>query len=217
MAIKKQYVRSQETPLISFDAIDALTNLGIIHFKAFGTEDETARGYGFGTSDIYSQPAGTTSDNFDQTSFTLEKTISFDSTALATAQTMLGTVRINGSFSVQAGAGSNAGTGNVEFLIQHVSGATVTSIGNVTTKDLSAASASTEILTFCMELTLTKTLFKIGDVIRLKANIFGKKDDTGTVNTATLMHDPKNRDSGVFTAATNPTTLDVYIPFKIIQ
>jgi hypothetical protein len=136
--------------------------------------------------------AGTYNYNFNLTVFNIPKTIR----GTATVQ-------------VSAYRGNNGDGLTLTYTFYKVSGATETSFGASTMSF--PASANAYSTTFTIPIALTETDFKRGDYLRVLARYV----KTNAASTVEVGWDPLNRDGTNLTAASYPTQLKIYVPFKL--
>jgi len=225
MPIPKIYQKPLGPAIASYDYTDVAEGTGVIGFK--GSRGDASGGiiYSLGTQNIYSSEVATQTTNFTSggSAWNLIQTINFDLTVFNTPRTIKGTAVIEGSFGVW-NAGVHGHSCYIIFDIQHYDGiSTYTTLGSASTETLTVSTSGPvwKIKSFVINKTLIQKHFKKGDVLRIATNIYGKHNGTPdpTDGKALLGHDPNNRDyaSGatIVTAATNHTTLNFYIPFKL--
>ena len=174
------------------------------------------------TNDIFSSVVATQLGGVTGTGgqWVLRKSFNFDLSEFNLTKIIDGTATIEGTFGVKARA-TNDTHSYIIFHVIHYDGANETIIGTASTETIDGESSGAwRVKSFTLPLTLTRTHFKKGDVLRVKAELYGMMD-TGAPDDADLMlaHDPQNRDyvSGVtlINASASHTSLNVYIPFDL--
>ena len=211
---------STASPMIaSFDYYDFAEGTGVKVFYGCGTTDSVGEGTILTATSLYADPLFTTSDDFNQAAFALEKTINFDLQVFNITKIIKSIAFIDGSMSCASNAGTVAGSMYIVWTFQHFDGdSTYTDFGTVTSETISSSSDSTTIQSFCLDCALTETVFAKGHALRVRAQIYGRDDDpAGGGSRGRLCHDPKNRDADPFTAATNHTSLNFHVPFDLQQ
>lgn len=198
MPIPKVYAKMGQNAIASYDYTDIAEGTGVIDFLGFTTVISGATLRHLGTKTVYSaniEPifATATTYNFDLTTFNYPK--------IAKGTAYIGFSRY--------WAGTINHKLNIYFTIQKVSEGIATNIGSVQTAEFTS-DGNPSIAHYLLNASLTTTHFKRGDILRL--TIYAVHP-SGTLYIGT---DPANRDGSLVTpAATYPTKLEVYIPFKI--
>ena len=196
--------RKSPANILSYNYEDVASGLGVSTFYLFNTTNSTATTYHLTDQVIYSADiaqkitASTTSDtDYDLTTFNHPRTTE-------------GT----GIIQLSVGAQTTAGVTSfyVVLTLRKVSGGVETDLVSVTSPTLTtAANPTSSALNFCMEMTIPKTLFKIGDTLRLNV--------AGTTNAGGVGYigiDPKSRSKGIgHTVTMTITDSNIQVPFKL--
>lgn len=199
MPIPKNYQQSQETAIASFAYTEISSGTGFVLFYAMNAEENASDkirllGENVVASLLIEGTFTTTTFNYDLTPFNLP-------------QTVKGTAIIRYS-TYWTGTGGN--TKFETITIQKVSDGVVTDIGSERT-NTETGSGSVIRKNHLLNIPLTQTHFKKGDILRLEIDPTNPQS-----NTITIGEDPSNRDGTLITpAATYPTKFEVYIPFRI--
>jgi hypothetical protein len=205
--------QAQSNSIASYDYVDIAEGTGQIIFQGYGNLETTNTTYGIRTNPTranpanYSSPLGANTIYFYLSLFNKPKTIK-------------GTARIEGTMAMSSAQGAVSGTGYITFTFQHWDGTTATNMGAVTTKTMSIGSDYLITEHISMEVSLTQTHFKRGDILRVATTFV----HTGSNTSFKLAFDPLNIDMPMgqpvhptwATDASNyPSTLKFYIPFRL--
>ena len=198
------------SPIIaSYSYTDVEEGTGVQIFNAFITDDGTGH---LSKSLVFSK----SSSNVNQSNIETSETGTagawaeignrdFDLSPFNFAQTIRGTAIVNISHHAIA-------TGSSRFLIRvrKWDGSAETEIANVTT----FSPGNGEVVMHCVELTIPRTHFKKGDVLRL--TIISQANGTGS-QTLYFGTDPQNRDGVNLIPSTDPITtkLEFHCPFEL--
>jgi len=207
--IPETYQGSTERIITSYNYTDIADGTGVIELHPFASTDSTGESYLMAQQHNYYSDPQLTNVHIAPPSHHGTKTVYFALTAFNTPKEVKGDAILSGSFRVDVSSGGGA-TGFIVFTLQKYDGSTATDIGTITTETIS----STNTQTFVLKITTTKTHFKKGEILRLKA-LLDISSGTDTNADTILAHDPSNRDAGDITAATNPTDLILAVPFNI--
>lgn len=198
MPISPVYKKASEAAIASYSYTDIAEGTGVVVFNGFKTTPSPY--YKLGTNPPYSEEISTlngtdtpTVMDFDLTPFNLPKIV-------------------RGTAYVSLGIGK-AETGSVSVTCQvyKVSAAT-TAISSARVSKVVVSASSPEMS--LVNIPLTQTHFKIGDILRLKMTLTNA-GWTGGGDYGELGHDPAGRD-GTYITGTNVTTqLKFYCPFRI--
>jgi len=198
MAIEQKFRKFGESAIASYNFTDIAEGTGVVLFYGFGDAASGAYNYSLTGQQIYSFEIESTK--------TIPTTFTFNTSVFNYPRIAKGTAIVRFSTdSYNASAGSSL---YFNIKLQKVSGVVVTDIGNTDTSSTSAASGVHNMGSWTVTIDLTQTNFKIGDNLRLLMTAGGGGD-------VTLGHDPANRDGAHLVAATHPTKLEIYMPFKI--
>ena len=193
------YRKSQEGAIVTYDYVDLAEGTGIIAINAAQVNISGSSLFILNRNALYSAAiemlvdgsaggGASVTNNFNLSSFNLPRT----------AQ---GTALINFS-AINLGS-----TLDIKFTLQRVRGSVVTDLGFEWMQRMTGAVA----LTHLIPITIPKTIFKKGDILRLAVYMFA----TGGISYVGI--DPQNRNGTHFTAATNPTKMTIYMPWRIDQ
>lgn len=178
-----------ESAIASYNYTDIAEGTGITKFYCCTTKDSAGTGYIMTTNPLFSNDIELTTGSpftFDLQPFNMPKIIG-------------GTGLINFTFN------NTVGTFTSTINIQKWDGTTATTIGTVNSKTIGVAK---EII--CEAVTITKTAFKIGEILRLRLNVTaGGAYYFGT--------DPQNRDGVGITPSADglPSKFEFFCPFKL--
>lgn len=192
--IPEKYIGGQRQ-IASYDFTDIAEGTGVVDFYGISENLSGSTLYALTKNSIYSadiQSAGT-SWTFNLSAFNLPKIIK-------------GTAIIRFSAAL---TGNQNNTMNFDVAIQKVSDGTASAIGSASTATLTLPANGTTAKNYTIPISCTQTHFKIGDNLRI---VFTGHNGGTTIN---LGHDPANRDTPEMTAATNPTKMECFIPFRI--
>jgi len=225
--LKQKYI-SQEKLIASYDYTDIASGLGYSIFYGANVSDGTASGsYIITPNTFYSDKITTFDDmgvavekmfdgNFDTSSFNLPKDVKGD----AIIQIPLGIGRKTGQ------------TGDIAYInasgsIVHYDGTTEISLGSFKSTEFSVNDAvkAYDYSVTSTKVNLTEQHFKVGDILRLKLEIW-KRGGVAGGRYFGFGHDPKNQPDPETLAAGGtiyddtattygPTTMEVHVPFKI--
>ena len=189
MAIPRNYGPVAPEAIASYSFTDISTGTGWILY--YGFDSITGVGanalWHLGTNTIASQNVESTTLDRD-----------FNLTAFNRPQTVKGTAILR--FCAHTDAEYH-----IDATIYHVDAdGNETSLGTIAT-----ITTSNALMNHVLPISLTEKQFKIGESLRLNLT-------TTTAGTTKTGHDPANRDGGSITpAATYPTKMELYMPFRL--
>lgn len=217
MVTPNRYITTDEKIIASYDWTDIAEGTGIVGFWGLKLRDATGEVYRINENAFYSSAIETTeagsftndavsvwtatARNFDLGPFNFPKTIKGKAIVVIYWKNMLST---NTDGTLTAG-------------IYKYSNSTETLLGSTSHTSANLGAAYLDVL----EIALTQTNFKRGDVLRLKISyVTGVRGGGGTTTCSlTFGHDPLNRDGVVIIPSGDPnnitTQLKFYCPFKI--
>lgn len=222
MVLPQYYPQVPPSAIASYNYTDIGEGTGVTLFYAFVSEDDTAKDYHMTTdSALYSTEIDevvATADaaftkkldyDFDLTTFNLPKTIK--GTAIVTFPIGARLVGTTSDKSVQTYAivKLRKWDGAAETEIVSEQSFTVTNlVGDSTAKR-----------NVTLSMIVPQIHFKKGETLRMTVELWAKMITAGGGNSnqasATIGHDPANRDGSYFTAATNPTSMILRMPFRL--
>lgn len=198
MTIPEKYPLITERSFATYDFLDIIEGTGIAKFNGYST-NLSGSGIAYnlektsiGSSQTVTIVGAATTFNFDTNTFNLPRIIEGR-----------GTVR----FSIWEST-SVSGTGWFELTLKKISDSTtniVTSFSPIFTFSAGTGRG------FTIPLTIPRTYFKIGDKLRLTVDL----KMTGSGNSVEIGHDPLGRAGTNLPIASQPSTFDVLIPFKV--
>lgn len=205
MPVPIHYRRSAEGAIASYDYVDLAEGTGIVTVYGFGSDASGAITQALdrniiepGTEQLLSgwYPKRSKIDAeqfFSLSAFNLPKTVKGNCYITFTWVTFV-----------------NSGTVVRQIRVKVYKNTTLLATEETTTH----STAATKTYTTNLKIPISLTHFKKGDVFKVSFIGIGSGDGN-----CYLMHDPENRDfteaAPNITAATNPTALKVYIPFRI--
>jgi hypothetical protein len=198
MGFPRKYSNVSEGAIASYDYIDAIGGVGYKTFYGSGGEDSTGNTYFLTNNSLDSAHDNLLSSNSTSTPLSIDFDITFNTTAIVeSANAIL-------NFTI-ATAGSSSGY--IDFTIYHVRDSTATSIGTTRSQTYSSSFVYRELL----NIALTRSVFTIGDKLRLNATI------TRTTGTVSLRHETTSRSvqTETGTGVTIASSLKLDIPFKL--
>ena len=212
MGVPRTY-RSMEKNIISYNYTDIASGEGVVNFYAATTKTSTGIDYIL-TSDssIYSNDEYTSGQipKNDDGVFRKVKDIDFDLTEFKIPRTFEGEALVEVTWGCSQ---SYTSDGNGVYLILKIrkwDGTTETDIISVQTETWND-DKGTELKTSLVPLTVPKTKFKKGEVLRLTIEIWTMLDSSISNGYYYLRHDPKNRNG----TTTNPYILKIKMPVNI--
>lgn len=173
----------------------------------------------FGSS-VIPKSTNLISSGHGSTTFVVVQDQDFDMTPNAFTTTAKGTAFVEVTWQVE-NSSSNGAQGYCEFNVIHVDAdSNETNIGTVVSDTIGPGGGVVETTTDFLHATLTETLIKPNEKLRLNIKLYSKVDSGSTDGGCGLTFDPTNSDvsSGMhanITAASNHTYLRFHIPFKI--
>ncbi len=162
MAITETYAGSNERSITSYNYTDIANGLGVFIFYAALTEKSSGVGYILTQNTLPSAGIAMLRG--------AEAEHDFDLTAFNTSKTISGVATVSGTiYSVD-------GTPYCKFQLKKLSGTTETDISSQIQTQQLVAGTDEQIL---VELPLTKTVFKAGDILRLTIDFDGTNGNQG--------------------------------------
>ena len=194
---KLQKLTTASPAIASYDFVDILDGTGTIIFQGFTTDAGAfilSQSQPF-SRDIEVTRSGTAGD------WVVFGTDNFDLSPFNIPQTIRGVAIVNISHHAIA-------TGSSRFVIKIKKGST--ELASVTTNSIGAG----EVLNHCVSLTIPRTDFAVGDVLRL--TIISQATGTGA-QTMYYGADPQNRDADNLKPSVDPLTtkLEFHCPFEL--
>jgi len=210
----KPFPTPSSPAIASFNWTDIAEGTGIVKFYGFDSEDSTGTTHHLSTNAFYSTNIYSQSATFAGYDYLLKATWNFDLAPFNRSGTIQGTANFNIPWHLWTTEPAQSVAGYLQVLIQKVSGG-VTTIGSVTTKEMSTGSLIYDLAN--LHTSLTQTHFKVGDNLRISILMYGKKtNNASAVGYGFLTHSPQNREEANSTIAhLGSTKLEAYIPFKI--
>jgi len=215
MTVPIKFRKSRER-IISFNFNDIADGTGQVKFYGFNSEVGGTADYHLTTDNsirsILAETQGSAQSggggesinlNWDLPSFNLPKTVR-------------GGFLVTGNYAISGAA--NPGSGTITVKVIRLSGAVETELASVVGPAFVAVDTTANpSKRFVITGTITKTLFKVGDVLRLKV-VCTADDLTGGSASCILGNDPTNNDGTVLTPSSDSdetTQLIIYIPFDL--
>lgn len=200
---------------------DIAEGTGVAIFYGLTAKTKTATSNILSTQAIHSAAGNITSDTTAESksagddgtgTYTLYSTFNFDLNPFNIAKTVRGTAYVQLSQDIGDSAGAASAYFNISLVKVDGTDSTETELGNADGEVIATADGP---LTINVPISLTETTFPDGDFLRLKLKAYLKHDSGDNGSTLHFAHSPDNVDTTSFTAATNPTKLTAYVPFKI--
>jgi len=200
--------------ITSYDFDDIASGERLQSYYAATTKFETTTKYILtGNPSIYSNDEAQTDgiDKDNDTTFRIELDQDFDLSQFQITQIFEG----EGNIQVTWGCSQNySADANGVYLILKVrkwDGTTETEIASAQTETWNDGSGAT-LKTSLVPITIPKTQFKVGEILRLTIELWTMLDSSIAVGSYHLKHDPANRNG----TATNPYFLKLNMPQKIV-
>jgi len=204
MPVSKVYSKSGQDAIATYNYEDISDGTGVVQFLGFNKYTSAAVTYGLTNQTIYSQDieiSGTVGTNTDW---------DFDLSKFNKPQIIKGTAIVRCSVNW---AGGNGHKFVLTFRIMKIDKNGEETLIAENDSEQRIGSGSQEKKNFVTYITIPQTKFKKGESLRL--NVFTAGISTA-IGTLYLGIDPANRDGAQVTpAATYPTKLECYIPFKL--
>lgn len=197
--IPTKFRKSGEAIIASYEYIDVAEGTGIIHFYGSEMKDSTGTEHLLTASVVYS-----TAVEYVQAQGT-NSTIDFDLAPFNLPRTLKGTAYINMDLS-----NATAGNSTAQATIKHYDGTTATAVSSAVTSHNVATGAHDLIL---LEIPVTTTHFKKGDILRLSIKVTAGAGSTE----ARIGIDPSNRDGTNIKPSDgfHTSQLHFYCPFDL--
>jgi len=210
MAIPQVYKTAAEGAIASYNYTDIAEGTGIVTFYAARTQDSVASHSILTQNVVYSDIASTAvANNVGSDTWGKKIDWDFDVSPFNMPQTIGGgKANISVSWQVTSPATGTA-YGNLLFLIRKWDGTTETEIASVATVTRGQADTYGEV-TSLLDVTVPKTHFKKGDVLRVTMEGWARSSDANT-GMITVLHDPKARTIHTF----DTSVLQVNMPFHL--
>ncbi len=207
MPVPIQYRKSSEAAIATYSYTDISEGTGVVKFYGYSTETSGANLYHLSTNPYYSEEV--------EVSVSTNTTYNFNLSAFNLPKIIKGTAVINGTIDIKSAAGGTDVDGWILFYIYKVSGSVVSTLGSASTPVYNAAAGAETKHILSVPITISKTNFKKGDILRLTAMIY-VYNKVGT-NTVSLGIDPQNRDGTYIKPSTDGliTKLEFNCPFVI--
>ena len=196
--IPQTFPAPTEAAIASFSFTDIADGSGNVIFLGLAAETSGGVTYHLVQTAIFSQPPATGRSSQGTT------TIDFNSSTFNLPRIAKGTATFSAAMGVTGGE-------SVKLLVTviHFDGSTETVIGAEQTSQTFTGGES-EMVSF--RFTLTETLFKKGDLIRLRV----KLNQVNAAGSSEVGHDPNNEDATFIKPGTKHTTvMQLHMPFKI--
>ena len=209
MPLNKPY-QTQPSAIASYNFTDIVEGTGIVKFMAYSNKDSAGTNYNLTQQTTFYSSDIELSENNSTTSAILDK--DFDLPAFNSPTTIRGTANVNVCF--ECDADIQSGTGYLIAKIRKWDGTTETEIASTQSESVTEGYAI-----FNLNITVPKTHFKKGEILRLTIYCNGTK--TAGVNNFHVAFgcDPQNRDGTYIIPSTDDpvstTKLEFYCPFDI--
>lgn len=220
MAFEK-FRKSTQRPVLSYNFQELVSAISIVSLDSLASRTSSATAYSnlpTGTG-IMATPHYSTGATESTPTNVLVLTVNFDNAPAAVASILKGVAIVEATYLAASGNLSST-TAYIKVYVKRVApDTTVTTVGSSQSTTTSAAGSNGfAIKTETIPITLTETVIRPGDVIRLtvEAYVSGTGAASGG-NIAHILHDPANRDATTpttITAADNHTYLKWHLPFK---
>ena len=215
------FPQPSEAAVASYDWTDIAEGTGIVLYHAYVSETSTGDDNHISTAELYSRKIETTATT-GSASYALIIEKDFDLTAFNTPRTIKGTATVTMCMAVNEHQPNGAVAGGV------ISGYVIARVKKGTTEIASAQSQTISLDTtgvptgisemINIPITIPITHFKIGEILRLAIEGWGKKATTYHCR-LTIGNDPMNRDGTYIKPSTDDpitvTKMDLYCPYKI--
>lgn len=213
MGYRKKYTRTGETAIPTYQWEDVSDGAGLVSFYCtFGT-DNTADTPILSTQQFYSAQIET-STAMTSSSYAEVFNKTFVLGAFNKSQIVKGTAYLSCCTTQDPGDSSVSATHYLVVTIYKNS----TSIGTLTTAEQSSVVGVSKTKNWLIPISLTTTNFKVGDQLKVKVEMYGKRTAGGANAIFAIGHDPQNRNGSYLTPSTvtdEYTKMMVHIPFKI--
>lgn len=204
---------TQSPQLANYSYSEIASGSGIIQFYLYtATDDDTPTTVNALTdqSGIYSNDFSSASAGTRNTSPTLLVTKNFDSSPFNIARRAEGTATVNITIGASA-AGGATGSTFVEVTLYRWDGSTATQIGDKVRSTGMSGGGTTGYGTRALNFTIPSTIFPVGEMIRVKVELYVETSSGSSDGFGYFLHDPANRT--VTGAETSVATLK--LPFRI--
>lgn len=205
MPIPKVYAKPGQDAIASYNYVDISEGTGVTKFYGFNVATSGTTG---GSTSSYALTTDTPYSHYvEYGGAPIE--LNFYLTPFNKPQIVRGTAIVRFSSGTDAGAGKTLWW---SVSLQKVSQeGVITTIGTTSTAEITSDVARV-FSNLTSEIELTETKIKKGEALRLNIVPYGQPLPLSCF----LSHDPANRDGVYITpAATYPTKLELYVPFKI--
>lgn len=212
--------------IASYSYTDIASGTGFIVYNGYNSIDEATKKTSLTSQNIYSETIYT-SGTYTETAPAWQKCldIDFDLTEFKIAQTVSGKAIVMFTWGAKGVGGAAINTYCVA-KIRKWDGSTETEIGdaqkgNSSNVYTSPAAGNWNTWSGTVEIDLTETHFKVGDILRLTIELWGQGGN-GSVNDVLIAHSPQNlTESSVLDPGADAnqlskyTFLKVHVPFKL--
>lgn len=206
MPVPQVYRKGNANILQNYDFVDIADGLGYIHYYGLDTKDNSATSYRLVKTPTYSYDVETTQ--------TADTNYNFDSSTFNTPRIAKGTAFVRFQTLLSSVGGASV-TYTVKVQKVATDGTTVTTLGSTTSETITRAGAGTTFTNLLIAVALTQTQIKNGETLRVRIEVdtsFGSGLDRSYFGI-----DPQNRSgTNITPSSTYATTLDSFIPFRIV-
>ena len=203
-----------EAAIASYDYYDIAEGTGIKKFYGYVTKDSAGLKYYLGIDAVYSSLIETVTAAAEYPGYNIQLDLDFDLTPFNLPRIIKGTALINQAMHVFVGTKPSVNA-YIIYKVRKWDGTTETEIASIQTETITGIAEKI----FSIPITIPKTHFKKGEILRLSVQIYAAIGDpgTGTGGGTVIGHDPKNRDGTYLTPSTDDTItlLEFYCPFSI--
>jgi hypothetical protein len=210
-----------EAGLINYSFTNIATGQGIVPFYSFASQSSGPTITYSNSTETFTSAPNYAEGQTPNGAFTLVKTVDFDNQPNVYATRLKGNAIVN----ITHGVGTTGATAGAESYVicyvKTVRGVTVTSLGSATSEAVlrSGTAAGSTQSTRNLSITLTDATLSPGDILRLTVELYSRTT-AATEGKGFFCFDPLNQNLAVstyiaVTAATNPTRLQWFIPFKV--
>jgi hypothetical protein len=211
MALSKKYPTASPA-LANYSYEDIASGLGYINFYLYNAHVDSTPTTAYKIIDnnsIYSNYINTIGTGTRSTTFTNTDNYTFDSTPFSITRTAKGTATVNVTTG-GSGTSSYVGSGRVLVSLFRYDG-TETQLGDTVMSREAGGNLTPIYATGCLSFTISETIFKVGDILRVKVALYAKTSNGSADGRGIFCHDPINRT--VVNAETSQFI--VKLPFKV--
>tara|TARA_Y100001949_G_C15983468_1_gene329437 strand:- start:1682 stop:2335 length:654 start_codon:yes stop_codon:yes gene_type:complete len=204
---------TQSPQLATYSYSEIASGSGIIQFYLYtATDDDTPTTINALTdqSSIYSNEGSSASDGTRSTGPALLVTKNFDSSPFNMARRAEGTATVNITIGARA-VGGATGTTLVDVTLYRWDGTTATQIGDKVRSTTVSGTSTTTYGTRALNFTIPSTIFPVGEMIRVKVELYVQTSSGSSDAFGYFLHDPANRTS----TGADTSTASLKLPFRI--